>query len=299
MDLIYEAVNGWRRLFLEVTVFRSLLSQCISSSVKPFLRSLREDYITTLKTTGAASSNAQVSLVVKIARSLLLNFLGVRGFLLEAEMLVNLMMNSILPEKLGNGSAAAEGRQIVAIEDGNKLRYDDGSIQIIGLGTGVAAIAGGLMRLAIQAGGGIKSVGAGVGVGSGQTGQVGAAYLRGSGVAGQGFIAVSTALPNATSRYFICGPNGLGDVLDTSANSYSALGSSSGGSDVAYIPTYPIAACLETVLGLFLSDRACDIMAVGLGGDDALRTIYTSIINRTCTFLTEALGVESNVRYFL
>jgi hypothetical protein len=48
---------------------------------------------------------------------------------------------------------------------------------------------------------------------------------------------------NFESRYFIGGLNGLNDVIDTSDNSYSALGSTTSGSDIADIPTYPI---LET-----------------------------------------------------
>jgi hypothetical protein len=302
MELIYEVILGWKRLFQEVASFKDVLSSHISPCMKPYLRSLREDYLAVLRSGGSGPSNSQISLVVRIARSLLLNFLTVRGFLLEVEMLVNLMMHSILPEKMGGGSSLPGGempRQIVGVEDGNKLRYDDGSVQIVGLGSGVAgALAGGLMRLAITAQGGMKSAAGGAGGGGGSGGGGGnAASSRGSGVAGWGFIALCTN-PQAVSPRLV----GSGGVSDGSPMaSYSAFGSSSSGSsaaaDIVFVPSYPIAVCLETIMALFLSDRATDVMVMGLGGVDAVKTIYTSVIQTVSTLMNEAFAVECNVRY--
>ena len=308
MDLILEVVSGWKRVFLEVPTFKEILSTSVSPCVKPFLRSLREDYFATLKTNGATAANAQVSQVVRIARTLLNNFLTVRGFLLEAEMLVNLMMHSILPEKMGNGSAAViggdgNGRQIIGIEEGNKLRYDDGTFQIVGIGTGVAALAGGLKWLASQAGGGIKGVTTGSGQGSSGTNGMsgGGGTSRGSGSAGIGFLALCIA-PPPTSTVTQLGISST--VGGSSANSYSALGSNNstaaggggGNTDIVFVPSFPIAICLETILALFLSDRATDVMVMGLGGSDAIKTIYAAVLTAVGALLNEAFAVESNVR---
>lgn len=163
-------------------------------------------------------------------------------------MIVNLMMHSILPEKMGNGVAvlAGEGtKQVVGIEDGNKLRFEDGTFQIVGIGTGVAALAGGLKWLASQAGGGIK--------GSGDRNQFdngrdrNSALFRGSGVAGVGFIALCTSPPPsiATTIAATSGSGFTGFTPTSSlANTYSALGSNTptgASADVVYVPSYPIA----------------------------------------------------------
>lgn len=296
MDLIYEVISGWTRLFQEVLAFREVLSSHLSPCMKPYLRNLRDDYVVLLKSGGSAPANAQISLVGRIARSLLLNFLTVRGFLLEAEMLVNLMMHSVLPEKMGIGAMSASGeqpRQIIGIDDGNKLRYDDGSVQIVGLGSGVAgALAGGLMRLAITAQGGIKSAAGGASSATSGSSSGGAASTRGSGVAGWGVLALSTRPPPVEG--YRSGGNLEGSPM---ASSYSAYSSSSSPSDVVFVPSYPIAVCLEIILSLFLSDRATDIMAMGLGGVDAIKTIYTSVIHTVGILLNEAFAIESNVRY--
>lgn len=297
MDLIYEVISGWKRLFQEVAAFRAILSSHLSPCMKPYLRNLRDDYLVVLKSGGSGPSNSQTSLVVRIARSLLLNFMTVRGFLLEVEMLVNLMMHSILPEKMGIGamlSGTEVPRQIIGIDDGNKLRYDDGSVQIVGLGTGVAgALAGGLMRLAISAQGGIKSAAAGAGGSSSSGGSHSSA--RGSGLAGSGFLALCTN-PGGPSK--LSPGSGVADSSPM-ANSYSAYSSNSGANDIVYVPSYPIAVCLETVMALFLSDRATDVMAMGLGGVDAVKTIYTSVIHTVSTLLNEAFAVDNNVRLVL
>ena len=305
MDLILEVIQGWKRLFQEVLAFREVLSSHVSPSLKPYLRSLREDYLSVLKSGGPGSSNSQISLVVRIARSLLLNFLTVRGFLLEVEMLVNLMMHSILPERMGSGAALINEdspRQIIGIDDSNKLRYDDGSVQIVGLSSGVAgALAGGLMRLAISAQGGIKSAAGGGGTGA----TVGSAASsvassRGSGNAGWGFLAlcVNPTNMNADRIGILQNPSA---VDDSPAASYSAFGSHSlpnDSQDLVYVPTFPIAVCLETVMSLLLSDRATDIMAMGLGGVDAIKTIYSSVISTVTILLNKAFAVDCNVRDF-
>lgn len=300
MDLIYEVITGWTRLFQEVLTFKEVLSSHLSPCMKPYLRNLRDDYIGLLKSGGSGPANAQISLVSRIARSLLLHFLTVRGFLLEVEMLVNLMMHSILPEKVGigamSGSSSDIPRQIISIEDGNKLRYDDGSVQIVGLGSGVAgALAGGLMRLAITAQGGIKSAAGGNGAAASGGSSTSAASTRGSGIAGCGFMALCT-----NPRSNEAGKLGqIGTVPDSSpmASSYSAYSSSNTQIDLVYVPSFPIAVCLETVISLFLSDRATDVMAMGLGGVDAVKTIYTCVIYTVSTLLHQAFAVESNVRY--
>jgi hypothetical protein len=299
MDLILEVVSGWKRVFLEVPAFKEILSTSVSPCVKPFLRSLRDDYFSALKTNGAAAANAQVSQVVRIARTLLTSFLTVRGFLLEAEMLVNLMMHSILPEKMGNGSAViggdGSGRQIIGIEEGSKLRFDDGTFQIVGIGTGVAALAGGLKWLASQAGGGIKGVASG-GPGSAGASVSGGGTSRGSGAAGIGFLALCIAPPPTSAVTQLGLTSG---VSAGTANSYSALGSnavSGAGADVVFVPSFPIAICLETILALFLTDRATDVMVMGLGGSDAIKTIYAAVLTAVGALLNEAFAIESNVR---
>ena len=99
--MLYDVLHGWKHLFQDQPYFKQLVKVPITSSLKPLLKNLREDYVASLRAVSPQTS-ANVSRVVRLARCMLLYFLQ-SDFYLEAEAIVSLMVHTIQPER-GGGS---------------------------------------------------------------------------------------------------------------------------------------------------------------------------------------------------
>lgn len=97
LDLIYDALLGWKQLFQNVSTFKSLLKESIIPSLKPLLEHLQQDYISISTKSGIATSAALTSRIVKIARCILLDYITI-DFIEEFDVIIILMIQSVQPE---------------------------------------------------------------------------------------------------------------------------------------------------------------------------------------------------------
>jgi hypothetical protein len=273
LDLLHAVISGWPHLFLFHPTFKVLLKHPICTSIIPLLKTLQEDYLTTIRQRGALSSSAaaasgalspstMTTRVVKVARCILLDFQHSADFVLEIETITTCLVHTIQPERgldvmvrqlpasgslLGDGSNNREQKGMNGQDGNSSSKHEDQS-------------GGGLIsRLAISK----SSNPPGISMISGGIPSKGGSLL-----------ALAALIPVS---------------MQSSGSSASA--------GVVYVPAHPAGVALEAVLAMFLTDDLCCVIARGDNGQDALPTILTSVVLTVSCMLSEALAVEHNIRW--
>lgn len=265
LDLLHDVVNGWRHLFQDIKPFKELLKHPVSSSLRPLLRTLREDYIACLRS-GTNTPSAMTTRVLRAARCLLLNFIK-PDFALEAEAFVSLLVHTLQPERGGEPipilarSASDDPRDA----SGRPKMYSGDELGSSTHMPGISGNGGLISRLKANAQSGSSSSSSKTPV---------PAYF---------FLQLSPI--NST----VSGNSGL-SLMTGSNNAIST--------SMLMIPAHPAAGCMEALLSLLLSDRVMERMVGDGEGGDALVVTISSIAITVTNLLSEGLSIDANMREF-
>lgn len=264
-------MSGWPHLFLFNSTFKGLLKHPVCTSLVPLLKTLQEDYVTSIRQRGnnsnpTISPSLTTSRIVKLARCILLDYQHSPDLVLEMETITTCLVHTLQPERgldimvrqlpnsnslLADGSNNRDQKGLPNLPDGNpSARHDDQSP------------AGLISRLAISKNNNSP-----------------------------GISTVSGGIPSKGGSVLA-----LAALIPASMQS-SGIGSSNNGSNgVVFIPSHPAGVALEAVLAMFMNDDLCCVIGRGENGEDALPTILTSVVLTVSCMLSESLAVESNIK---
>jgi hypothetical protein len=263
LDLMHDAISGWKHLFHLVPSFKTLLKESICSAMKPLLQLLQEDFIDSANKHGLVASAALTSRIIRIARCIILNYVTpeLTG---EINLLSTLLVHAMQPARDGGESL----RSLESSGERNKGNrgsgkgsvFEDATTLIQGGASGFMArfnIAGNRSSSHLSTGNG----GGGV-IGGGNSLRLGS----------PGMLSLST------SRFM-----------------YGHTGSSGG--DTTQIPAHPAGACIEALLSLFLSEVPLNLTTTELGCH-SLASLFTTTIISVSSLLVGGLTIEGNAKDF-
>lgn len=264
LDLMYDAISGWKHLFLVVPQFKALLKESICSAIKPLLQFLQEDFIETANKNGLAASAALTSRVIRIVRCIMINYV-VPELTGEINLLSTLLVHAMQPTRDGGeslrslDSSVERGNKGTRERDGHKVGsvFEDASSLIQGGASGFMA------RLNIAGNRSSQFSGSRIGASVG----AGANSLR---------LGSPNLLTLSTSR-FVYGHN------------------HSQGGETTQIPAHPAGACLEALLSLFLSEVPTNLTTSELGCHSLASLLTTTIIS-VSSLLVGGLTIEGNAK---
>jgi hypothetical protein len=264
LDLLHAVLSGWSPLFLNFAVFQTLLKDSVCGALIPLLKSLQEDFATNIrsqqqKATGgsSASLSTPAAMTTRAVRV-------ARCIMLQYQVCGALMME-------------IEAIITCLVHTLQPERNVDAMVRQLATSTNMFGDTSG----------------------QGQSGGGGGSF--------RGLEEHSQSTSGLISRLAMSSKGSGSSASSTPAYNKGGMllplgimSSSSGGStqsNVIYIPSHPAGVCLEAVLSMFLAEDVLSVIARGDNGKEALPTILTSVILTAVSMLSEAMIVETNVRW--
>lgn len=99
LDLVYDAISGWKELFQVIQPFKAIVKDYVCPALCPLLKGLQADFLTLSFKNGLPSAAALSSRVVRMARTLLLDFVTPNDMLEEFDLIVTLMVHVLQPDR--------------------------------------------------------------------------------------------------------------------------------------------------------------------------------------------------------
>ena len=304
LDILFDILNNdqWKKLFMFVPIFRSLLKDFVCPSIRPLLRELQDEYVANSLKVGQTIAAAFASRVVRLARSVIIGFLSLKELLPEIDLLLTLLVHSLQPDR-GDWSNSNSNQGAPSPANYNKKQKNlKNASESASSGDNSSSLRSRLEEVtsSILPGGTLMFRLTGIAP-SAAPGNKGISSSASSASSAATSSANKTSASNPSSLSALGGfyitlqsnlnPNNssLQNILGTMAQ---INGMSSGSST---IPSHPAALCLEALLAFVVSSSMLHLLVY----EDGLKLLETVLINTSLSvslMLTAAIGIESNAR---